>query len=323
MPTRKGSRGSRGGSTKDMPDVRAILAADIHLQPRPPIARSEEPDWWGAMARPLNEIHLLKNKYAVPVIYAGDIFDRWNAGPELINFAIRQLPSGYAIPGQHDLPNHNYTELHRSAYHTLEEAGVLKCLPPGQHTNIRENSSEHNLFVTGFPWGFEPEPCLLPNVLHIAICHRFVWYTGTGYQGAKDSDLVGNLCKDVTGYDTIVFGDNHKPFEATVGGTTIFNCGSIMRRHSDQDSHRPSVGLLQGDGTVTRHYLDISKDVLSHAPEIDLAASELLDMTSFVEALRSLDHNDALNFTVALDRFLRDNKVAGRVAELVLQAVGG
>ena len=44
----------------------------------------------------------------------------------LISFAIRELPSCYAIPGQHDLPNHSYTDIQRSAYWVLVEAGIIK-----------------------------------------------------------------------------------------------------------------------------------------------------------------------------------------------------
>ena len=38
---------------KKSPQVLAILCSDLHLQMKPPVARSAEPDWFAAMRRPL------------------------------------------------------------------------------------------------------------------------------------------------------------------------------------------------------------------------------------------------------------------------------
>ena len=118
-------------------EVIAIVCSDIHLSHKPPLARSGEPDWYVAMARPLNELRGLHSDYGVPVVIAGDIFDRWNSPPELIRFALDNLPKGaWVIPGQHDLPYHDYGALNRSALGVLikadwvpnlSEIGVSEC----------------------------------------------------------------------------------------------------------------------------------------------------------------------------------------------------
>ena len=54
------------------------------------------------MQRSLEQIRDLQKEFDCPVICAGDIFDKWNSPPELINFAYDNLPEIYAIPGQHD-----------------------------------------------------------------------------------------------------------------------------------------------------------------------------------------------------------------------------
>jgi len=268
------------------------------------------------MARPLNEIRELKTRCNdAPILYAGDIFNQWNASPEIINFAIEHLPRGYAIPGQHDLPNHNYDEIERSAYQTLVKAGVLWNMIPGLE------GVSAGLFITGFPWGF-PMTSTKPSkeALKIAIAHQFVWCTNTGYPGAPKENLAGNLCKNITGYDAIVFGDNHKGFDALVNKMRICNCGTLMRRKTDERDYKPGVGLLHADGKVTRHYLDTSQDKFIQATEAEEAVEKILDMTAFVSGLRDLEANDALDFVVAVKRFLKDNKVAGRVAEIILEA---
>ena len=303
--------------------MRAIFVADVHLQAQAPIARSAEPDWFAAMARPLEELHELKARCNdAPILYAGDIFNQWNASPEVINFALEYLPHGFAIPGQHDLPNHNYDEIKRSAYWTLVEAGQLDNLESGEV----EGSS--GLVLHGFPWGFplttskHQERKYAVGALQIAVVHQFVWCTNTGYPGALKENLVGNLCKNITGYDAVVFGDNHKGFDALVNKMTICNCGALMRRKTDERDYRPSVSLLHADGTVTRHYLDISQDKFIEVTEAEEAVEKILDMTAFVSGLQDLEANDALDFVAAVKRFLKDNKVVGRVAEIILEATG-
>ncbi|GAG04154.1 unnamed protein product, partial [marine sediment metagenome] len=153
-----------------MSKVLALLCSDLHLSHVPPAARSAESDWYAAMKRPLDEIRELARLHGkadglkqVKILCAGDVFDssgadrrRWNSPPELINFAIDALPEGmYCIPGQHDLPNHNYGEIKRSAYWTLAKAGKLHNLPPGKSMLLRLDGSAT---VTAFPWGYEIEP---------------------------------------------------------------------------------------------------------------------------------------------------------------------
>jgi len=131
-----------------MSNVIAILCSDIHLCHTPPVARSAEPDWYVAMERQLDELRAVAEQHGAPIVCAGDIFDRWNSPPELINFAIQSSPKMHSIPGQHDLPHHRYEDMQRSAYWTLVAAGVLTDL--GTVPKVVSNW----LAVHPFPWGF-------------------------------------------------------------------------------------------------------------------------------------------------------------------------
>jgi len=275
------------------------------------------------MARPLAEIGAMALYHGCPIIYAGDVFDRWNAGPEVINFALANLPSGWAIPGQHDLPNHNYDEIKRSAYWTLVEAGLLKNLEP--YSSWKDGC----VMMTGFPWGFPltsyPDDFRDDGEISIAVAHSFIWTPGTGYEGAPIERMVGGYRKVLAGYDVAVFGDNHKGFIVQCGeGPWVINCGTLMRRTRDERNYQPSVGLLHEDGTVTRHFLDVSEDRFVELTEAEETVEEaLLDMTEFVSGLKALSAGDALDFRRAISRFLDKNEVSSRVRELVLQACEG
>ena len=67
----------RMGNKKEK--VIAILTADIHLSHKPPVWRSNEPDWYAAMRRPLYELQDLQQKYECPILAAGDMCNKWNS----------------------------------------------------------------------------------------------------------------------------------------------------------------------------------------------------------------------------------------------------
>lgn len=306
-----------------MSNVRAIFVSDVHLQARAPVARSGEPDWFAAMAKPLDQIKAIaKANDDPPVIYAGDIFDRWHAGPEVINFALEHLPRGYAVPGQHDLPNHSYYEIKRSAYWTLVEAGLLRNLPYNCDTYPNEDDG---LALYGFPWNDVVRPLPpAPGKIKIAVIHKFIWCKGTGYPGASNDMRLAGYKKALGGYDVAHFGDNHKGFlQHPKNGPWVCNSGTLMRRKIDERNYRPTVGLLLDDGKVVRHKLDISDEVFAEVTEAEELVNKLLDMTSFVDELRSLEADNALDFAAVLKRFLRDNDIPEKVIKIILQAQDG
>jgi len=304
--------------------VRAILVSDIHLQAKPPVARSAEPDWFAAMARPLTEVADLAEQHDCPVFYAGDIFDRWDARPEIVNFALAHLPDGYAIPGQHDLPYHDYQEIKRSAYWTLVEAAKLVNLVPAELTQGGASIlAWPDLIVYGFPWGHQPEPIKpIKGTIQLAIVHGFIWQKGTGYPGASVEAKVGAYRERLQGYTAAAFGDNHKGFLADAGGVAVCNCGGLMRRHTDERDYQPGVGLLHADGSITRHYLDTTEDQFIETTEAEEVVEQVLDMSAFVTGLRELGADDALDFLLAVERFLQGNEVSDRAQEIILAACG-
>lgn len=237
--------------------VVAVLCSDIHLSHNPPVARSAEPDWYAAMRRPIAEVRKLCIQHACPLVIAGDIFDKWNSPAELINFAIEEFGKGfesvYAIPGQHDLPGHNYEERYRSAYHSLVLSEVI--------INLEEPEvvSQGNLVLYPFPWGFSVVPLTgAPNggLIHLAVVHSYVWQAGHSYPGADEKKIATSVLRTLQGYDAAVFGDNHSGFQRGI----LLNSGGFMRRKIDEIEYEPSVGLLYEDGSIVRHFLDISED---------------------------------------------------------------
>jgi hypothetical protein len=288
-------------------DILAILCADIHLTLRPPAARAGEPDWLAAQARPLEQLKGLAANQC-PILCAGDVFDRWNAPAELINWAYDHLPYMRAIPGQHDLPFHSYEDVDKSAFKTLSLLGVIKELVEWQ--TILGGT------VQAFPWGAEIEPADGPPP-HIAVIHSYIWRKGCSYPGAPDESNIDGWAERLRGYDVAVFGDNHIPFSGRAGACRVVNCGTLQRRKADE--HQPQVWLLHRDLTVEPVDIDISEDVFdgttTATPE-----KETADFSGFLEELNTLG-TAALDFTTAVEHYLESHSVGGLTRAMLIRSL--
>lgn len=297
----------------------AILCSDIHLSLKAPVARSGEPDWLEAQARPLRELkRLSEDNDQAPILCAGDIFDRWNSPPELINWAIENLPELYAIPGQHDLPLHSLDLLNKSAYMTLVKAGKIVDLKPNTTMGM------DCLYVEGFPWGTPLKAVgestgidVSEGRIKAALVHRYLWSEGASYPGASEDAHIKNFLKEVEGWDVVVVGDNHKGFLSN-RSPKVFNCGSLMRRKADEIDYKPQVGLLYEDGTLTPHYLNTSADIIS-GTEVR-KAEEDMELKEFLEELGKLQ-DSTLDFTEAMKAAMDAKKVSPAVRALVVRAM--
>jgi DNA repair exonuclease SbcCD nuclease subunit len=329
-------RGRRKMAKTKEPKVIAILTADWHLSHKPPVWRSNEPDWYAAMERPLDEVQTLQRKYNCPVLIAGDVFELWygatdKSATQLINWASNCVPiETYSIAGQHDIPNHNWAELNKSAYWSLLRNKAIK-------ENIPESGKD---FEGATVWGFHYGNPLRElsakvrkqypkNRLHIALVHDYICTTHTDYPKAPTSAYIHRIRKDrkgmvngrYFGYDVVVYGDNHKGFSAHIGRTTIFNCGSLMRRASNEEEYKPRVGLLYTNREIELRYLDISKDKHLTADEVkDVEDYEQIDMELFAKELRKLGAS-ALEFKEAMKQFWRKDKTRKAVINIIMKAM--
>ncbi len=291
-------------------EVIAIAVADIHLSMKPPICRNEEPDWFEAMKRPLTQLRKLQIKHGVPIICAGDIFHYWKSPPELINFALENLPEMLAIPGQHDLPLHRYDDIKKSAYWTLFMEGRINTLFP----EIPED--KYGLFLHGFPWSFPiTSDCTGYPQTTIAVIHKYIWKKKKIFQIDTDETNVKTYRKQLKGFDFAIFGDNHIGF---IDGS-IINCGSLMRRTSDQIDYQPQVGLLYSDNTIEPYYLDTEGEKI-HKVSKDEKKFELGNIQKFLEGIKGLE-TDEMDFRKIVNHYLEKEEVEEDVCDIILGAI--
>jgi hypothetical protein len=300
--------------------VKAVLVSDIHLSEKPPTFRSVEPDWFKAMSRPLYELDKLAETHNAPIICAGDVFDRWNSSARLINFAIDNLPKMFSICGQHDLPNHSYKQIESSAYWTLCEAGII--------TNIENENpieTKNGLVIHGFHWNQKIEPVDSSDLcVHLAVIHKYIWQSKqTSYHDAPKQNHIKQVIKELKGFDAAVFGDNHKSFlvPSRNNSPTILNNGGFMRRAKDEIDYEPTVGLLFSDGSIKRHKLDCSKDLVRRYVDNNIQAdTTTINIEEFVQGLQELG-NDSLDFEKSIRLYCELNEIKPSVFKAVIDCI--
>lgn len=295
--------------------VIGIAVSDMHLCPTAPPAWSGEPDWYLAMQRYAEQLNTLSGKYRVPIVFAGDLFDHWKVPPETINFALHHLPPMIGVPGQHDLPYHDYNQIKKSAFWTVVSSGRIILLEPGQPYAVG------NMILHGFPWGAPITPCPQPNNdfgINIAVVHSYIWRKGKCFPGAPEAKRVGSYAAKLKGYETAIFGDNHKGFSCRLGRSYVFNCGGFMRRKSDEIAYEPQVGLIMSNGEVVPHYLDTSLDKFEAVGQ-EVETQEW-DPNAFIQELGGLEQV-GLDFRDLTHRYLDFHDISSGVRKIILRSM--
>jgi len=270
------------------PWVVAIATSDWHISDQKPGWRGEEPDWWEAQKRPLDQLRELQLKYHCPILFAGDLFNTAKASNETVNWLIKHMPVVYGIPGNHDLPDHNYAEIHKSAYWTMVEAGKVVDIKPGVPYPVSDD-----LLVHGFPWGFEVKPyssSYLIRGYHVALVHDYIWTKNTGFHGAPPDKSLAEWRKRLKSYRVACMGDQHACILSKGDDLTVVNPGTLLRRRSNEMDYQSRFGLLWSDGDVTGVEIDYTKDVTAGKKEmVERAAEKMIDSIDFMDALEKID----------------------------------
>lgn len=295
--------------------VVAIAAGDIHLSHTPPRYRSVEPDWYATQTRCLNQLkEACLAAGNVPLLLTGDLFDTWDQPHSVVAMAAEAL-KGLAIvlcAGNHDLPNHSMSEFKRSALHSF-------CLQ--SNVSVTTRADQH---IIACPFHFNDEKALpeffewklAGHQLKIALVHKYVWQASFKHPGATQDSHVGKLLRALEGFDVVLTGDNHQEFNGSYRGMTYANCGTAMRRHSNEREYRPCYFEIRRSGHLRRCPFDTEADQyleLEETPE----PAETATMEQIVESLESIHHQDDLQVTV--ESLLRKLKTKPIMRKLVYE----
>jgi len=293
----------------------AILCSDLHFSHKAPIARSVESNWYTTQKRYLDQLQNLAEKHNAPIVCAGDIFDKWNAPVELVNFLLTNIKQPiYAVPGQHDLPYHSKECYEKSAYRTLELAGKIINIEvefPAIHKDLR---------MWAFRWGQKVVPCQEKHglFLELAVVHQYLWIGKHCYPDAPGSQKVTRNLSRFKGYHCAIVGDNHKRFLYKTEDFQLLNCGTFMRRKIDEINYKPKVGLLYSDHTIKKHKLDTKEDKFLLQEDIKKLLPE--NSMAFLEELQSLS-DTGISFKEVMVQTMKKLKVSENVRRIILEVM--
>ena len=305
---------------KDKYDL--VLLSDPHIRSDVPRCRNEE-EFHPSMLAKLEFIKDLCNKHKCPLICTGDIGHHpaksWSIWLiERVISIFKDIDCGvYAVPGQHDLPNHNIEDIRDSAFGILMQAGVIHQL-----SYIEPVEVGNNILLYGFPFGSEfVNLKTYKNHRNVAVIHKMIIQDKELWPG--QTDPKANLLLKKHNYDLIVSGDNHQAFTEEYKGKLLVNCGSMMRQRSDQIDFQPRVYLWNAEkNSVKIEYLPIDKAAVSsdfvktkkeENDRMEALVSSLKDDTKAYEAGLDFEKNTELHVTM--------NKVSPSVMSKIEEAI--
>lgn len=263
----------------------AILVGDMHLSDQTPICRTD--DFVKARNRKVKFVKRLQDKYKIPVIQPGDVFDHWKPSPELLRWAIETCPTMLSIPGQHDLPNHAFAEYNRSGHGVLEAAGKIQ-LVAGLY-------KRQGFTVTGFPWASPLEPLEghTDDCRAVAVAHYFTYMGKKPFPGITTPHMASSVLRKLAGFDLVLTGDNHQSFVYEHEGRVLVNPGSMLRTTASQENHEPCIYLWDAKTNgIEKVLLPFEKGVISRE-HIDILAGREERTQALMDGLEDVAGEDA------------------------------
>ena len=253
----------------------ALVVSDVHLSTLPPTLHADNLDWFGHIERNFEWLFGQAKEFNVPILIAGDVFDKAITDSRLLSFVIslfRRSPQPiYTIPGNHDLPFHSIDRVEESGYAVLVKSGVLiDCSDSQLYT--RNNTSVQ---VHGYHWlkPFDSPIVQNPDAIQIALVHRMITDGTAGWYPGCEKHTVNTVMRDFRHYfHYTVFGDNHVPFEYVYNQVPeymgvfadfgrkmhVLNPGSFIRRNKGDLELTTRAYVLQSRGIVK---LDVPTDI--------------------------------------------------------------
>jgi DNA repair exonuclease SbcCD nuclease subunit len=223
-----------------------LICGDTHLTGKNPIARLD--DIVEVQFEKLEEIVMLSNKYDVPIIHTGDIFNVSiiaNSILTQIGSILENLNNPlYFVWGNHDLLYHSLDLWDRTSLGIMwANSNKIKHISDF-YTDYKEHwawndwGSEHGIQWYG----------TRPNIL---LTHKAVVTErkmGKNSWILEDEDFCMNIDKDpnLKSYKLIICGHWHKPYIFKHKNTLVINPGPVLRR-TVEEWLMPSVILLNTD----------------------------------------------------------------------------
>lgn len=300
----------------------ALIISDLHARDDIPLCRTD--DFMSVFFEKCRIIKSICEKYNIPLLIAGDIFDKAKPSPGLIKLVLDNLPNFIAIPGNHDIPNHNMDLYDKSGLAVLEASGKcivanknqLRIINPGQYWD-----GQNDWVVAAFPYGLDiTKPRRVPkNKRIICMTHQMVIREDDQTFGKNFTQNI-DLLKAHPYYDLIASGDNHRCFTKEYNGKLLINQGGISRQTADRKEHQPVLFLWYCENNSFEEIpipIIIDSVSVKHIDEKNVKESIAND---YIDNIKNSKHI-GIDFIKNMKDHLNINDVEKNVSDIILEGL--
>lgn len=296
--------------------MKIVCAADIHLRSDKPSCRKEsEEEWINVQMNKLLFMISYAQENDALVILAGDVCHRATGWPSWFFVRVMETLSDtgielVAIPGQHDMPYHQFENIRKSNLGVLYESCFI------------QNVSKKWFNIAYFPWGEDIEERSMANiaVAHIMTIEGEDKELFPGQLQKGGAFTAKKLLQDFPNYELIITGDNHKSFTIEYEGRTLVNPGSMTRQRTNE-THEPGFYVYDTNSyTVKRITFPHEKDVFVYNSGKEMLAQWGGNAEAVKQLLEEMENGEELNFRTALEAYFVKHKTRADVQKKILGA---
>ena len=285
----------------------AIFVADTHLGDKAPVSRKD--NWYKAMESTMMELQGWGKEYNVPIIHCGDIFDKPANTPKLEVKAMKWLKGILCIMGNHDLTGHRLDKVEESSLGVMKVAEAVTILESGFAIDMGDWE------LTAFHYGEELKPNTSDSKkLKVAVIHAD-FYQKLPFVGCDKGGSYKKVAKKLNGFDVIISGHIHIPFDTVFKDTTCVCVGGAFQRTASELEHKPRAVLLNDDSTVESLYFNTDEVEISR-DHVEQANERNDRLNAFIDTL-SEDIDMGLCFENNLKKYIDKNNIDKQITDKI------
>lgn len=259
--------------------MKILLTADWHIRGDRPRCRIDE-DWIESQRQDIHAVvDIARQEKADEAWVLGDLFHQPRAATETVNMVLvglknlRETCPVYILPGNHDLPYHDYGNLEQSSLGI-----VLKSFP-----ELRTREDPNGFTLTAAPFGLDPVD---PHT-NVWATHQLTFENAETKPPMAGGKIAQDLLDEAPSVQVVVTGDYHRGYVYNgVDGRRVITPGCLNIQAADMDDYRPRVYIWDtATDQVTPHYLPsnsvaIVTDYLAAEKERDERMDKCLEVAT-------------------------------------------
>ena len=232
--------------------MKILLTADWHIRGDRPRCRIDE-DWIESQHQDIQAVVDIARREKIDEAWVlGDLFHQPRAATEAVNMVLaglkglREVCPVYILPGNHDLPYHDYGNLEQSSLGI-----VLKSFP-----ELRTREDSRGFTLTAAPFGLDPVD---PHA-DVWATHQLTFESADTKPPMAGGKIAQDLLDEAPGVQVVVTGDYHRGYIYTGSdGRRVITPGCLNIQAADMADYRPRVYIWDTvTAQVTPHYLPIN-----------------------------------------------------------------